>query len=60
MLLVGKLDGKRQLRRQRCKLADNTKVNVGEIGWGFDWIDVAQDRDKWRALVNDIMNLRAA
>jgi hypothetical protein len=38
---------------------DNIKIDLGEIGWdGMDWIDVAQDRDQWRALVNMVMNLR--
>jgi hypothetical protein len=38
---------------------DNIKIILGEIGWsGMDWIDLAQDRDQWRALVNRIMNLR--
>jgi hypothetical protein len=38
---------------------DNIKVDLGEVGWdGIDWIDLAQDRDPWRALVNVVMNLR--
>jgi hypothetical protein len=38
---------------------DNIKMNLGEIGWdGRDWIELAQDRDQWRALVNTVMNLR--
>jgi hypothetical protein len=38
---------------------DNIKINLREVGWGgMDWIDLAQDRDKWRALVNTVMNLR--
>jgi hypothetical protein len=37
---------------------DNIKVNVGEILGGMDWIDLAQDRDKWKAIVNAVMNLR--
>jgi hypothetical protein len=41
------------------RLVDNIKINLREIGWdGMDWIDLAQDRDQWRALVNTIMNLR--
>jgi hypothetical protein len=38
---------------------DNMKIDLGEIGWdGMDWIELAQDRDQWRALVNTVMNLR--
>jgi hypothetical protein len=58
-ILVGKREGKRPLGRLRRKWVDNIKVNHREIGWGgVDWIDVAQDRDQWRALVNTITNLR--
>jgi hypothetical protein len=40
---------------------DNIKMDLREIGWyGMDWIDVAKDRDQWRALVNTVMNLRVA
>jgi hypothetical protein len=56
-LLVGKPEGKRLLGRPRCRWVDN-KMDLGEIGWGgVDWIGLAQDRDKWRALVNAVMNL---
>jgi hypothetical protein len=55
---VGKPEGKRPLGRP-SRWFDNTKMGLREIGWcGMDWIDLAQDRDKWRALVNTIMNLR--
>jgi hypothetical protein len=58
-LLVGKPEGKRPLGRQRQRWLDNIKMDLGEIGWdGVDWIGLAQDRDKWRALVNSVMNLR--
>jgi hypothetical protein len=58
-ILVGKLEGKRPLGRPRCRWVDNIKMDLGEIGWGGrDWIDVAQDRDQWRALMNTVMNLR--
>jgi hypothetical protein len=58
MILGGKPDGKRPLGRPRCKWVDNIKMDLREIGWGgMDWIDLAQDRDQWRALVNRIMNL---
>jgi hypothetical protein len=56
---VGKPDGKRPLGRPRCRWLDNTKIDLGMTGWdGMDWINLAQDRDKWRALVNTVMNLR--
>jgi hypothetical protein len=58
-LLVGKLAGKRPLGRPRCKGIDNIKVDLLEIGLGFvDWIGLAQDRYRWRALVNTVMSLR--
>jgi hypothetical protein len=58
-LLVGKPEGKWPLRRPRRRWADNIKIDLLEIGWGgVDWIGLAQDRDKWRALVNAVMNLR--
>jgi hypothetical protein len=58
-ILVGKAEGKTPLGRQRRTWVDNTKMDFREIGWdGMDWIDLAQDRDQWRALVNTVMNLR--
>jgi hypothetical protein len=58
-LLVGKPEGKRPLGRPRRGWVDNVKADLLEIGWsGVDWIGLAQDRDKWRALVNAVMNLR--
>jgi hypothetical protein len=59
-ILVGKPEGKRPLGRPRRRWVDNLKMDLGEIGWdGRDWIELAQDRDEWRALVNTVMNLRA-
>jgi hypothetical protein len=59
-ILVGKLKGK-PLRRARYRWEDSSKMDPREIGWdGMDWIDVAQDRDQWRALVNTVMNLRVS
>jgi hypothetical protein len=58
-ILVGKPEGKRPLRRPRRKWVGNFKMDLREIGWdGVDWIELAQDRDQWRALVNTVMNLR--
>jgi hypothetical protein len=57
---VGKPEGKRLLGRPRRRWVDNIKMELREIGWdGMDWIDLAQDRDQWRALVNTVINLRA-
>jgi hypothetical protein len=57
-LLVGKPEGKRPLGRPRCRWADNIKMVLTHVGWGgMEWIDLAQDRDQWRALVNMVMNL---
>jgi hypothetical protein len=53
---VGNPEGKRPLRRPRHRWGDNIKIDLMEIGWGcMDWIDLAQDRDQWRALVNTVM-----
>jgi hypothetical protein len=58
-ILVGKPEGKRPLGRSRRRWEDNIKMDLRETGWGgMDWIDLAQDRDQWRALVNMVMNLR--
>jgi hypothetical protein len=58
-IMVGKPEGKRPLGRPRRRWDDNIRMDVREIGWGgMDWIDMAQDRDQWRALVNTVMNLR--
>jgi hypothetical protein len=56
-ILVGKPEGKRPPGRPRR--SDNIKMDLREIGWnGRDWIELAQSRDQWRALVNTMMNLR--
>jgi len=58
-VLVGKPEGKRPLGRPRRRWEDNIKVDLEEVGCGgMDWIELAQDRDRWRALVNVVMNLR--
>ena len=60
-LLVGKLRGKRPLGRPWRRWEDNIKMELQEVGGGgMDWIDVAQDRESWRALVNSVMNRRVA
>jgi hypothetical protein len=59
-LLVGKPERKRPLGRPRRRWVDNIKMDLLDIGWGgVDWVSLAQDKDKWRALVNAVMNLRA-
>jgi hypothetical protein len=56
---VGKPEGKRALGRPRRRCDENIEMDLREIGWGgMDWIDVAQDRDQWMALVSTVMNLR--
>jgi hypothetical protein len=56
---VGKPEGKRPPGRARRRWAGSVKIDLREIGWdGMDWIDLAQDRDQWRALVNTVMDLR--
>jgi hypothetical protein len=56
---VGKPEGKRLLGRPRRRWEDNIKMDLQEVGCGgMDWIELAQDRDRWRALVNGVMNLR--
>ena len=56
--LVGKPEGKRSLERPRSRWEDNIKMDLQEVGRGGDWVELAQDRDRWRALVNTVMNLR--
>jgi hypothetical protein len=58
-ILVGSPEGRRPLERHRHRWEDNIKMDLQELGWvGMDWIEVAQDRDRWRALMNAVMNLR--
>ena len=58
-VLVGKPEGKRSLGRPELRWEDNIKMDLQEVGcWGMDWIRLAQDRDRWLALVNAVMNLR--
>jgi hypothetical protein len=59
-ILVGKPEGKRPLRRPRRRWEDNIGMDLQEVGCGgMDWIELARDRDRWRALVNAVMNIWA-
>ena len=58
-VLVGKPEGKRSLGRARHRWENNIKMDLQEVGCGgTDWIELAQNRDRWRALVNAVLNLR--
>jgi hypothetical protein len=58
-ILVGRPEGRRPLGRPRRIWEDNIKMDLQEVVWeGVDWIDMAQDSDRWRALVNVVMNIR--
>jgi hypothetical protein len=58
-VLMGKSEGQRPVGRPRRRWEDGIRMDLREIGWGrVDWIQLAQDRDRWRALVNTVMNLR--
>ena len=58
-VLVGKLEGKRPLGRPRRRWEDNIKIDLQEVGGGrVDWMELAQDRDGWRALVGTVRNFR--
>jgi hypothetical protein len=58
-ILVGKIEGERSLGRPRRRCVDNIKMDLRQIGFdGVDWIDMAQDRDQGRALVNTVLKLR--
>ena len=57
-VLVGKPEEKMQLGRPRRRWEDSIKMDLQEVGGGGDWMELAQDRDRWRRLVNTLMNLR--
>jgi hypothetical protein len=58
-LLVGKPEGKRPLGKPRCRWVDNINMDLGEVGWGdVDRICLTKDRNRWRAVVNSVLNLR--
>jgi len=55
-VLVGKPEGKKPLGRPRCRWEDNIKIDLRKVGGAGDWMELAQDRDRWRALVNMVIN----
>ena len=58
-VLVGKPEGRRPLGRPRCRRVNNIRMALQEVRCGYmDWIGLVQDRDRWRTLVSDVMNLR--
>jgi hypothetical protein len=57
-IFVERPEGRRQLGRPRRRWEDNIETDLQEVGWGMNWIDLAQDRDRWRAVVNAVMILR--
>jgi hypothetical protein len=57
-ILVGRPEGRRPLGRPKRRWEDNIKIDLQDVEWDMDWIELAQDRDRWRALVNVVMNLR--
>jgi hypothetical protein len=56
-ILVGRPEGRRPLGRPRRRWEDNIKIDLQDVGWGMNWIELAQDRDRWTAVVNAVMNL---
>jgi hypothetical protein len=57
-LLVGKPEEKNPLGRSRRRWVDNIRMDLGEVEWGdMDWIDLAKDKNRWKALVNSVLNL---
>ena len=58
MVFVPKPEGKRPLRRPRCRWENHIKKDIQEMGWGMYWIDLAQDTDRRRVLVNVVINLQ--
>ena len=59
-VLVENFEGKRPLKRPRCRREDNTKMDFQEVGWDMDWIDLARDKNRWLVLVNGVMNIQVS
>jgi len=57
---MGRPEGKRLFGRPRRKWEDNIKMNIQEVGWGMDWIGLAQERGKWQAFGNTVVNLQVS
>jgi hypothetical protein len=58
-IFIGKPEGKRPRRRPRSRWQNNIRMDLREIGWeGVDWMNLTEDRDQWRTLVNSVMNLK--
>jgi hypothetical protein len=55
-ILVGRPEARRLLGRPNCRWEVNIKIGLQEVGWGMDWIELAQGRDRWQALVNAVVN----
>jgi hypothetical protein len=55
---VGRPEGRRPLGRPRRRWEDSIKMDLQEVGWSVDWIELTQDGDRWRAVVNTVMNFR--
>jgi hypothetical protein len=58
MIFVGRPEGRRPYGRPSHSWVANIKMDLQEVGWGMDWIDLAEEGDSWRAVVNALMNLR--
>jgi hypothetical protein len=55
---VGKQEERKELGRPRCKWVDNIELDIGGNGWGgMNWVDLSQDKDNWKALVNTLINI---
>jgi len=54
----GEIEGKRSLGRPTCRRENTIKMDLQEVGWRMDWIDLAKNRDGWRAFVDEVMNLQ--
>jgi hypothetical protein len=57
-IVVGRPEARRPLGRPRCRWEHNIETDLQAVDWGIDWIELAHDRDRWRALVNAVLNLR--